>query len=745
MTTLPATVTERIDLPAPPSARASDTTDASVSLGDILGIVKRRMLLIILLFVLLSALTVGGWLAAYAYFPLWPAEAFVECISDKPKPAGQLSETTPAQKEYDRFILTQAHSVTSLDVLLEALKTAEVKDTQWYKDTPDKDLVVDFMDLVKAAPQRGTNLLRISVRTRDPEDPHIIVNQVVRQYLNRVKDYNAGEFRDEREVYQRELEKFEEQIVDKNTQITAVGKKLPPGTISTGSNPVAADYQAERATVAQYELMFTELNGLYQIYSQPGGGMSPEDMQFVDLDPKVASLSNQVFTVAQQLAVTRKSLGGNHRNVIELEKLLEVINEQLSEERQQRLAEVLVYKREQVKTATRSAQYSLMKAQERLADTMAHLADMDELLTQYLALQEDLVVLKENREMIASYISELTRIVSERTAVKIEWREQALPPIQRSFPQMFLLPAGITLALVLSVGIALMLEFMDTSLRTPQDFVRHLRIPVLGVVPHVDDEEVDIDRIETAVTDAPQSMYAEVIRTIRTNLQFTATAERQRSIVITSPRPEDGKTSIACNLATMIAQGGRRVLLVDANFRRPAIHRIFKPRSVEGLSNILVGTGKLEDLASRTSNDNLHVLTCGPVPPNPAELMGSSQMVDFIADATGKYDQVIFDAPPVLLASDASVLSTHADGVILVCRAKANTRGVGSRACGLLARVNAHIFGGILNAAEIRRGGYFREQLRTFYDYHLDDEDGYAVNHLALPEPGGDDDTTKQT
>lgn len=741
MTTLPATVTHRIDLPAPPTA-ASGAAHAQVSIQDILAILRRRLVLISFLFMLFCTLTVGGWLFCYKYFPFWPAEAFVECISDKPKGQMQVSDYTPDQKEFDRFILTQAHFVTGPEVLMEALKTAEVRASQWYKDTPQADLLVDFLALVQAVPQRGTNLLRVYVETHGKEDPHMIVNQVVRIYLNRVKEYNTGEFRREKEVYQEELDKVEQHIVDKEKQILGVQKQMPPGFASTGQNPVMIDYASDRQAVEGYQLMFKELEGLYGIYSQPGGlGASPEDTQLVELDPKVATLSNQAFSVAQQLEVLRKSLGGNHRTVTELQKLLEVINGQLVTERQRRLTDVLVYKKEQVRTAMLNAQHALLGAREKLADTMAYLADMDELVAQFQSLQEERTLLKTARENYATYLAELDRIVRERSAIRVELRENALPPIQRSFPQKFLLPAGVMISLILAIGIAIMLEFVDTSLRTPQDIVRHLRIPLLGVVPDVDDEEVEIERIETAVRDAPGSMYTEVFRTIRTNLQFTATAERQRSILVTSPKPEDGKTCVACNLALMIAEGGRkRVLLVDANFRKPAVHRVFKPKSARGLSNILVGDSSFAEAVTTTEVPNLDVLTTGPLPPNPAELLGSQPMMDFIVEAGAMYDHVILDSAPLLVASDATVLAMRVDGVILVFRAKTNSRGIGARACSLLGRANAHIFGGILNAAQVRRGGYFREQLRTFYDYRPEEDDGYGLSQRALPSDKKDDD-----
>ena len=267
------------------------------------------------------------------------------------------------------------------------------------------------------------------------------------------------------------------------------------------------------------------------------------------------------------------------------------------------------------------------------------------------------------------------------------------------------MPLGSILGLALGLGMALLLEVASTSIRTPRDLVRHVHIPILGTVPDLDDEEVDIERIELATHTAPRSMVAEAFRSIRTNLLLSSPAERQRTVLFTSSRPEEGKTAVAVNLAIAIGQSGRRVLLVDANFHRPALQTIFPKARREGLSNILIGRARLEDLVSPTELPNVDVLTCGPIPPNPTELLSSRYLAELLAQAADRYDQVLIDGPPALLVSDALVLASAVDGVIMVCRAKSTSRGTVQRAREQLERVNARIFGAVLNAAQVARGG----------------------------------------
>lgn len=217
-------------------------------------------------------------------------------------------------------------------------------------------------------------------------------------------------------------------------------------------------------------------------------------------------------------------------------------------------------------------------------------------------------------------------------------------------------------------------------------------------------------------------MVAEAFRRIRTNLHFSAPAERQRSVVVTSPQPDDGKTTVACNLAFATAQAGRSVLLIDANLRRPALQSVFKGMGDSGLSNILVGEGTLAACVIKTDVPRLDVLGSGRIPPNPAELLGSPQWRALLAEANSRYDQVFIDAGPVLLTNESVLAATAADGVVLVIRAHRNSRGVARRACGLLSDVNAKVLGVVLNAARVTRGGYFREQLRHYYDYRPEED-----------------------
>jgi len=199
---------------------------------------------------------------------------------------------------------------------------------------------------------------------------------------------------------------------------------------------------------------------------------------------------------------------------------------------------------------------------------------------------------------------------------------------------------------------------------------------------------------------------------------FSAPADQQKTVLVTSCSPSEGKTCITVNLGTSLALAGRKVLLVDANFHRAGITKAFNLQDTEkGLSNILVGQANADELIRNTGLENLDVLACGPLPPNSSELLSKGYLKDFIVQYSQKYDTILFDGPPLLVLSDSLILSTAVDGGIMVRRAGISSRGAIQRAREQLNRANAKLLGIVLNDVKASRGGYFKEMYRTYYEY----------------------------
>ncbi|GLI51882.1 capsular polysaccharide biosynthesis protein [Tepidanaerobacter syntrophicus] len=221
------------------------------------------------------------------------------------------------------------------------------------------------------------------------------------------------------------------------------------------------------------------------------------------------------------------------------------------------------------------------------------------------------------------------------------------------------------------------------------------------------------------VMDDPKSLVSEAFRLLRTNLQFMGVDKPLKRIVVTSSNPGEGKSFTIANLAMSIAATGSRVLLVDADLRKPKIHKIFLLENYKGLSSILAGDISADFAPQEAGVENLHIVTSGPVPPNPAELLGSSKMKQFLNKVSSMYDIVLLDSPPVNSVADTSILSTSVDGVILVVEAGSTPREAAVLAKQQLDKVKAHVLGVVLNKVKQTGSGYY------YYYYYYGESGGH--------------------
>ncbi|WP_010240972.1 CpsD/CapB family tyrosine-protein kinase [Clostridium arbusti] len=211
------------------------------------------------------------------------------------------------------------------------------------------------------------------------------------------------------------------------------------------------------------------------------------------------------------------------------------------------------------------------------------------------------------------------------------------------------------------------------------------------------------------VQDNPKSPVSEAYRTLRTNIQFSSFDNELDTILVTSSGPSEGKSTTAANLALSMAEVDKKVLLIDCDLRKPSLHKKFNISNNKGLSNLLIGQFKFDEVAQKYS-DNMCILTSGTVPPNPSEMLASKKMKQFLEEAKKIFDFIILDTPPVVAVTDAQLLSTMVGGVLLVVAAGQAEIGVAEKAKELLENVKANIVGVVLNKAEVTGGkkyGYY--------------------------------------
>lgn len=297
---------------------------------------------------------------------------------------------------------------------------------------------------------------------------------------------------------------------------------------------------------------------------------------------------------------------------------------------------------------------------------------------------------------------------------------------------------GALVGLALGVGIVLLRSYLDVRVRTPEDLKRFGFIS-LAAIQQMDAEieKVEANGNGSGVNGHPEfdrhmvtyynplSSLSEAYRRLRTNVLYAQLDSPLRSFLITSPNPSEGKSTTIANLAVTFAQAERRVLLVDADMRRPTLHNHFGLQKNPGLTDLFVGSTSFEEIVNKDVVENLDVLCCGTTPPNPAELLGSKRMQEFIKQMTIKYDLVLFDSPPLLAVTDAAVLSTAVDGALLVVSAGSTRAAAIQRAAESLINVGGKVLGVVLNNFDIKKayGGYYGSYRYGYYGY------GYGYYH----------------
>jgi len=410
--------------------------------------------------------------------------------------------------------------------------------------------------------------------------------------------------------------------------------------------------------------------------------------QFGPSYPKVAQLNNQIKEIDHQLQTeTNKAVDhfrGQYLAALQRENLLHD-----SFEKQ---------KQEANKLNESAIEYSLLKR------------DVESNRTLYEGLLEKL----KEAGVTAGLRSNNFRILS---AARTPYS-----PVEPNIPRN--LAFALVLGIISGVGLAFLLENMDNTVRTPEQAQALSALPSLGMIPlgskttsHGSRNRLALtsskEAVETVTQVRPQSQMAESYRALRTSLLLSNLGAPPKVIMVTSARPQEGKTTTSINTAIVLAQKGVRVLLIDADLRRPSIHKTLGMGPRSGLSNVLTGSATLQQtIVTSPVLQNLFILPAGTAPPNPAELLASSNMKDLVAELRGQYDHIVVDTPPTLSVTDAVVLSSRADATILVIRSGQTTKQALRRSRDILMQVNAHVAGVLLNAVDLTSPDYY-----YYYEY----------------------------
>ncbi|MBI9047228.1 MAG: polysaccharide biosynthesis tyrosine autokinase, partial [Anaerolineaceae bacterium] len=325
--------------------------------------------------------------------------------------------------------------------------------------------------------------------------------------------------------------------------------------------------------------------------------------------------------------------------------------------------------------------------------------------------------------LLLSY--EQLRLAEAESISTVSQIEPAVPPIEPIKPKLLMNSIlGALAGLVLTISGIITFETLDDSLKSPEEINRQFNLPVLGIITHH-----SLQGEGKPITESdPRSPVSEAFRTIRTNVQYTSVDKQIKTILVTSPIPDEGKTTVITNLATVFAQSGQRVTIIDGDMRRPSLHKKIGARNHIGLSSVFVRPGVvLEGILQPSRTKYLSLITAGRLPPNPSELLGSQKMLNILDRVQENSDLILIDTPPVLAVTDSTVLAPFVDGVILVVKPGSTKLAAVRQAIEQIRRVGGKIIGVILNDVKIKRtkyGFYYYKGYPIYGSYYETNQNG---------------------
>ena len=427
----------------------------------------------------------------------------------------------------------------------------------------------------------------------------------------------------------------------------------------------------------------------------------------------LAGLRAQRATAAASLARLQPVYGPNYPQVKQLNAEIASLDQQIAKQE----ARVV----QQAKDAYGVAQSAENQAKALRGEKEQQFYGQRDDIVHYMLLNEEY---ESNRQM---YESILTRLREAAVDAGLDSADvslvdlAALPISPSSTPPTRLAEMGLGFGLFAGITLALLLEKMDTRLRDAHEIQEMLQLPPLAVIPqgHWKLREADVAApVGPELLRDPRSAFSESFRALRTSMQLSSTSRLSKVITITSCQPAEGKSTVAVNMAAVLAQGGKRVALVDTDMRRPSVYKRLGIEGGKGLSEVLTGHYSLDQVIHTHSTlSSLDVISSGTVPPLPADLLASDAMTELVQQLRRGYDYVIFDTPPILSVTDPTIVAAQSDGIVLVIRQGFCTRGMLARASATLRDLDVKVYGFVLNGVDASLPEYYGYLGYYTYEY----------------------------
>ncbi|NQT70323.1 MAG: polysaccharide biosynthesis tyrosine autokinase, partial [Desulfobacteraceae bacterium] len=626
-------------------------------------------------------------------------------------------------KPRDTFLANLKHSVQKTAAAFEKavvalLRTREVSSSQALKEQDlDYKLVSAFINRIKVNPISNSRLVDVGFEAKDPVLAAKITNTLAQAYIEQNLDTKlkavkgAVRWLNDRVVAEREkVEKSEQALLAyKNrhsivTDFTSDVEKITAQKLAHLNTQIV---EAESVRV-EAETRYKQALALKQT---PDMLDSIPEVLKNELIQQIKSMEVELYKRISELS---KKYGQKHPQMVAIQAELQTLQQRKTYE-VKRVVNSLNNEYRVVRAKEESLKAALTKQRKESLD-------LNQKAIEYGVLQREVESARQMYQLLINRFKE-TSLTEDMKAGNIRILDRAEVPKSPVKPrkQRNILMA-VLFGLAGGLGLAFFLEYLDNTIKDPEDIKRYLNIPYLGPVPVIvpnDNPGKDFPP-EMVVLNSPKSTASEAYRGIRTNILFSSAEFEPQVIMVTSSGPQEGKTITSSNLAITMAQSGNKVVLLDCDMRRPRVNKLFGISRNRGMTNLLVEKTDLKLTVFNTSIPNLHVIPSGPIPPNPSEILGSKRMEELIEVLRKNFTRIIIDTPPITAVTDAALLGKLSDGVVLVVRANRTVRDMAKTGLEQLTAVGAKLLGVVLNGVSMGRGSYYYYQ----YYYYYGDE-GY--------------------
>jgi polysaccharide biosynthesis transport protein len=561
--------------------------------------------------------------------------------------------------------------------------------------TDESALVEGFIGRVGVDPVRGSHLVDVTFTAEDPKFAAEAVNTLVDEYVSENLEIKLRSTQGMLDWLDKELANQQNRVEDSEKALAEYREKENALSLDDKQNIVLSRLNQLNDAATRARMARVQKESLYNQVRSISSGTAPDAIPIIAQNPAVQERKSKLSELQREKVKLLERYGERHPQVVNINAGLSDAQRQLDLE----LGLAVQSVRNEYETALLEEQ-TLSK---NLDGAKSEATDLNRKGIGYGVMEREA---KSNRQV---YESLLTR--EKELRVSANSRTNNIRVVDRAeIPRSPLTPSGrrtwlmsVLVGLTLSIAVALSLDYMNDTIKTPEDVTRRLKLPFLGLVPAVRGDKHPL----LASAQVPHD-FGEAFRSLRTSILSKYPDDGTKILIITSAQPLEGKTTTAANIAMALAYGGSRVLLIDADMRRPGLHRPLRLTNERGLSQVLTGQARVRDVIQRTVDPNLLAITAGKTPPNPSELLSSERMKTLLTNlAHGPFNWIIIDTPPVLAVTDAVILAPMVTGVTFVVGAEMTRRRLAERAIEIVMQSRPRYAAVVLNKVNFQRNKYY--------------------------------------